>query len=72
MSGDREAIFRARYNAETLDALVKGVVDSVNQYDRTGDHVRHVFDHAPDCVRCKIVESLPEWARAAIKGPRTP
>lgn len=62
---DREAAFRALYNAENLEKLLAEVVRAVNAYDRTVDHAKYA--HGEDCARCKIVEALPEWARADVR-----
>jgi len=51
----------------TLDRYVAAIVEATIAYDASGDH-RHDGSPRPgDCVRCNVVEALPNTAVARIQ-----
>lgn len=50
-----------------LDTFVNTLTEAVIAYDASGDH-RHAGSPVPgDCVRCNVVEALPNTAVARIQ-----
>ncbi len=45
--------------------LVDAVVAAVREYDKTKDHLRHSASET-DCIRCKLVASLPPYAQSRV------
>jgi hypothetical protein len=45
--------------------MTQGAVAAILDYDKSRDHTAH--GSSPDCIRCKLVEALPPYAKEQVK-----